>query len=171
MNELKLFTLSKKQTLIAMHEWLRSWRLPPVPPLCCPHCQAEAVRKVMTPKNGNTHVCKECCQKFSLKDLPECRCTYPGSLPDKCFDCKHYQLMMRYVERRKPALAKLDERQLDEIMASPDFYARNLNRRSPDEESTVSEETFEFWALANLKEGEVVQLRLFGDSDAGTQTQ
>jgi hypothetical protein len=79
--------------------------------------------------------------------------------------------MMRYVERRKPALAKLDERQLDEIMASPDFYARNLNRRSPDEESTVSEETFEFWALANLKEGEVVQLRLFGDSDAGTQTQ
>ena len=165
MDELKLFTLSKKRTIIAMHEWFHTWRLPPVPPLRCPHCQGEELGKLMKQKNGNTHICQECRQKFSLKDLPECRCTYPGALPDKCFDCKHYQTMMRYVERRKLALEELNERQLDEMIASPNFYDRNLDRRSPEEEHSPSEETFDFWVLANLIGEQAVQLSLFSDDD------
>jgi len=165
MDELKSFMLSKKRTLIAMHEWLRTWRLPPVPPLWCPHCQCHKVGKLMKSQNGNTHICSECRQSFSLRDLPECRCTYPGGFADKCFDCQHYRAMISYVERRKLALEELNEHQLDEIMASPNFYTRNLTRQSLDEPQSSSKELFNFWVAAQLDEGQSVQLGLF-DKDA-----
>jgi hypothetical protein len=117
----------------------------------------------MKSQHGNTHICAECRQLFSLRDLPECRCTYPGVLADKCFDCQHYLSMMSYVERRKPALEQLSEHRLDEIIAAPNFYTRNLTRQSPDEAQSSSKKLFNFWVATQLSEGQSVQLRLFDD--------
>ncbi len=69
--------------------------------------------------------------------------------------------MMSYVERRKPALEKLDEYQLDKIMAEPNFYTRNLERQSPDEAQSSSKESFNFWIAAQIDKGQSIQLGLF----------
>jgi transposase-like protein len=120
MNELRIFEISKKRTLIAMQEWLRKWQMPLVARVYCPNCKSQKVNKRMQAKQGKTHRCSECQRDFSLEELAECRCTYPGGLL-KCIDCKHYQDMMRYVERRKAGLERLSEEQLDAIMSARNF--------------------------------------------------
>lgn len=165
MDELVVFTLSKKRSLIAMHEWLQRWKLPPVPPLQCPRCQSTQVSKRPYPKDGKSLCCRQCRQDFSLEELRECRCTYPGMLPDKCFDCQHYRAMIAYVERRKPELDELDEQQLDQIMASANFYQRDLTKRSPDSKQQSFDVSFNLKTLFELNEGEIIQLGLFNDEE------
>lgn len=70
---------------------------------------------------------------------------------------------MSYVERRKPALEQLSEHQLDEMIAAPDFYTRNLTRQSPDEAQSSSKDLFNFWVATQMNEGQSVQLGLFDD--------
>ena len=141
MNELKIFEISKKRTLIAMQEWLRKWQMPLVARVYCPNCKSQKVNKRMQSKQGKTHRCSECQRDFSLEELAECRCTYPGGLL-KCIDCKHYQDMMRYVERRKAGLERLNEEQLDAIMSAREFWQRDMERRLPELEG--SQNQFDF---------------------------
>jgi hypothetical protein len=135
MNELRAFEISKKRTLIAMQEWLRSWQMPLITQLSCPNCKSQKVGKRMKAKQGKRFHCSECHQDFSMEELAECRCTYPGALL-KCIDCKHYKDMMLYVQRRKPQLENLGEDQLDAIISASDFWQRDMERRSSELQDT-----------------------------------
>lgn len=137
MNELRTFEISKKRTLIAMQEWLRGWQMPSISRVHCPICKSQKVNKRMKPSQGKIYRCSECHQDFSLEDFAECRCTYPGGLL-KCIDCKHYKDMMCYVECRKPQLEHFSEEQLDAIVSTTDFWKRDMERQSPQLQSTQS---------------------------------
>lgn len=160
LNELKLFELSQKRTRIAMHEWMRTWRLPTIEPLRCPHCGYERISKRFYTKEGNTHHCSACCQDFSMEEVPGCRCTFPGGLL-KCFDCQHHQAMMAYVEQRLPELQKLTEQQLDSIIEHPNFYQRDLNRYS----SQVGSKDKDDLEWHHDPSGTRIQLSFFDDVD------
>lgn len=165
LNEVKLFELSQKRTRIAMHEWMRRWRLPIVEPLCCPHCSSEKISKLFHPRNGKIYRCSACQQDFSLEEVPGCRCTFPGGLL-KCFDCQHYQAMMAYVEQRAPQLNQLTENQLDAILRTPNFYKRDLNRYPP-QVNLKDRDRSEELSYLHRDEGDTkVQLSLFdGDEN------
>lgn len=164
MNELRAFEISKKRTLIAMHEWLGKWQMPPVNPLYCPNCQSQKVSKRMQTKQGKSYHCSECQCDFSAEEFTECRCTYPGRLL-KCIDCKHYKDMMLYVKHRKPQLEGFSEVELDAIISASDFWQRDMARRSPDSKEQFFDVSFNLKTLSELNKGEIIQLGLFNDGE------
>ena len=170
MNEFETFEISKKRTLVAMQEWLRTWQSPSLGPLYCPYCKAQKVRKRLQSKQGKTHQCSACRQNFSLEDLPECRCFYPGRFP-KCTDCPHYQRMMAYVSRRKPQLEPCTEGQLDEMLSSPQLYTRSAVRPLSKTESFQAQSHYSSQLSDTNQTGLPLQLTLFLetiDEDAET---
>jgi hypothetical protein len=140
-NELTVFQCHHQRVQLATQEWLIQWQLPEWPGIVCPSCGADSISKLMSRKGRKTHVCQECRHTFSLDDVPGCHCTFPGLLL-KCATCKHYLDLVRYVNRRLPALQELSDEEIEKRFDPKKYAQRDMTRRAKLEPLAPLEPTF-----------------------------
>ncbi|OKH21488.1 hypothetical protein FACHB389_31680 [Nostoc calcicola FACHB-389] len=121
-NPLEQFELNKLRTQIAFTIVLQqeNFKEPEViGRISCPFCQSQRVNQRMRRQNGNTHICQQCRQNFSLELVDGCRCWSPGKLA-KCHDCSRFQAMLPLLKEVSDSLRNLSRQELENLLSS--FY-------------------------------------------------